>query len=82
MCSVQYHELKRETIYILEGQIRLYIGDNIDNIKEIIMNKLDNITIEPYKIHRMEAIINIYYLETSTNELWYVIRLYDKYNRN
>ena len=82
MCSLQYHELKRETIYILDGQIKLYIGDSIESINEIIMNKGDNITIEPYKIHRMEAIIDSYYLETSTNEIWDVIRLDDKYNRN
>ena len=41
----------------------------------------DNITIEPYTIHQMEGIIDSEYLECSTNELWDVIRLKDKYNR-
>jgi mannose-6-phosphate isomerase-like protein (cupin superfamily) len=80
-CSMQYHELKRETIYVLSGKIKLYIGSEINNLKEIIMNSGDNITIEPYTIHRMEGVEDSYYLEASTNELWDVVRLNDKYNR-
>jgi len=80
-CSMQYHELKRETIYILSGKIKLYIGNDINNIIERIMLAHDTITIEPYTIHRMEGIEDSYYLESSTNELYDVIRLQDKYNR-
>lgn len=80
-CSMQYHELKRETIYVLSGKLKLYIGENIDNITEKIMYPHDTITIEPYTIHRMEGIENSYYLESSTNELYDVVRLKDKYKR-
>jgi mannose-6-phosphate isomerase-like protein (cupin superfamily) len=80
-CSLQYHELKKETIYVISGKIKLYIGLEINNLREIIMNVGDNITIDPYTIHRMEGIEDSYYLEASTNELWDVIRLDDKYNR-
>jgi hypothetical protein len=80
-CSMQYHELKKETIYVLSGKIKLYIGAEINNLKEITMNVGDNITIEPYTIHRMEGVEDSYYLEASTNELWDVVRLNDKYNR-
>jgi hypothetical protein len=41
----------------------------------------DYINIEPYTIHRMEGVDDSTYLESSTNELWDVIRLDDKYNR-
>jgi len=80
-CSMQYHELKRETIYVLKGKLNLYIGKDIDNleIKEMIPG--DKITITPYTIHRMEGIEDSEYLECSTPELWDVIRLEDKYKR-
>ena len=80
-CSMQYHELKKETIYVLSGKVRLYIGTDINNleIKELSAN--ENITISPYTIHKMEAIVDSLYLECSTPQLWDVIRLQDKYNR-
>lgn len=80
-CSLQYHELKKETIYVLDGKLKLYIGNDIDNLKEKIMVKNDTITISPYTIHRMEGIEDSFYLECSTNELWDVVRLQDKYSR-
>lgn len=80
-CSMQYHELKRETIYVLSGKVKIYIGKDINNLEEKIMIANDNITIEPFTIHRMEGIEDSYYLESSTNELWDVVRLQDKYKR-
>ena len=80
-CSMQYHELKKETIYVLSGKVKLYLGKDIENLKEKIMVSGDNITIEPYTIHRMEGIEDSEYLECSTNELWDVVRLQDKYKR-
>ena len=80
-CSMQYHELKRETIYVLSGKLKLYIGTDVNNLEERIMLPNDTITILPFTIHRMEGIEDSYYLESSTNELWDVIRLKDKYNR-
>lgn len=80
-CSIQYHELKKETIYVLNGKLKLYIGNDINNLEEKIMLPNDVITINPYTIHRMEAIEDSYYLETSTPELWDVVRLKDNYNR-
>lgn len=80
-CSLQYHEIKRETIYVLSGKLKLYIGTQIDNLEEKILISGDTITIHPYSIHRMEGIEDSHYLECSTVELWDVIRLQDKYNR-
>ena len=45
------------------------------------MEANDTVTILPYTIHRMEGIEDSYYLESSTNELWDVVRLKDKYKR-
>lgn len=80
-CSMQYHELKRETIYVLSGKLKLYIGNHLNNLEEKIMEANDTVTILPYTIHRMEGIEDSYYLESSTNELWDVVRLKDKYKR-
>ena len=44
-CSLQYHELKRETIYAIRGKLRLYIGKDIDDLEEKIMMPGDTITI-------------------------------------
>lgn len=80
-CSIQYHELKTETIMVLSGKLNIYIGDTLENLKKQEYTFSESITIKPYTIHRMEAIEDSLYLETSTNELWDVIRLVDNYNR-
>lgn len=81
-CSIQYHEKKKETIYVLDGILKIYIGDRLDELKSIYLKPNDFITIDPFKIHRMEAeILDVIYLESSTSELDDVIRLEDDYNR-
>ena len=80
-CSLQYHELKRETVYVLYGKLKLYIGKDLDNLEEKILEANDSVTILPYTLHRMEGIEDGCYLEASTNELWDVVRLQDKYKR-
>ena len=80
-CSIQYHIKKKETIYVLRGKLKVYIGDDINNLDEVIMNPHDTMTLEPLKIHRMEAIEDSVYLEASTPELDDVVRLEDEYGR-
>ncbi len=80
-CSLQYHELKKETIYVLSGLLKLYIGNTIDNLNTRILKPNDYVTIDPYTIHRTEAIEDSIFLESSTNQLYDVIRLEDKYGR-
>ena len=80
-CSLQYHELKKETIYVLNGKLRLYIGMDINNLEKREMKPGESINISPFTIHRMEGIEDSEYLECSTVELWDVIRLSDKYKR-
>lgn len=80
-CSLQYHEFKTETVYLLSGCLKIYIGDKEDILNEIIMKSHDVITIQPKKIHRMEALEDSVYLEASTPELNDVVRLKDNYDR-
>ncbi len=55
-CSLQYHELKKETIYVLNGKLRLYIGTDINNLEKKEMKPGESINISPFTIHRMEGI--------------------------
>ena len=83
-CSIQYHELKTETITVLYGILRIYIGEigePIDQLSYKDYSMGQTITIKPYTVHRMEAIEDSLYIECSTNELWDVVRLKDNYNR-
>jgi mannose-6-phosphate isomerase len=80
-CSLQYHEKKHETFYVLKGQLKFYVGDTKDDLKILYLNEREFYTIEPLVVHRMEAVIDSLYLESSTNFLDDVIRLEDKYGR-
>jgi len=80
-CSTQYHQLKIETIVILKGKLRIYIGNDINSLNFKDYEEGEYITIKPYTIHKMLGISDCIYIETSTNEIWDVIRLQDNYGR-
>jgi mannose-6-phosphate isomerase len=80
-CSLQYHNLKQETIYVLSGQLGIYTGFNQDNLTYKIYVAGETITITPGTIHRMEAVEDSVYLEASTPEMDDVVRLVDDYKR-
>lgn len=81
-CSLQYHDKKRETIYVLEGKLKIVSGININDLQERIYSKGEVITIEPGIIHRMEGLTKAVYLEASTPELEDVVRLQDDFGRS
>ena len=80
-CSLQYHKLKRETILVLTGELLISIGKDKESLQTKSYFSGDTVTIEPYTVHRMEAAEDCLYSETSTNELWDVVRLEDSYGR-
>jgi len=75
-CSLQYHEKKKETIFVLQG--KLFITSDGTNFN---LGTGDYMTINPKVHHRMKAMENSTYLEASTPELNDVIRLEDDYKR-
>ena len=76
-CSLQYHEKKIETIYVLDGILDIEI-----NKKSISLQPGESVTIKAGDIHRMSAInSDALYLESSTPELEDVIRLEDDFGR-
>lgn len=80
-CSLQYHNKKKETIYILTGKLRIYIGASQKDLTSKIYGPNEFITLPPGTIHRMEGVEDCEYLEASTSEMDDVVRLSDDYNR-
>jgi len=81
-CSLQYHQVKHETIYVLSGQLRIYSGLSQNELQARIFSAGETIAIVPGIIHRMEAVEDSIYLEASTPEMDDVVRLSDDYKRD
>lgn len=78
--SLQYHEMKDETLFVVEGELELtleYEGDR----RVLILHKGEAFHIPPGLIHRMEARVDTDVAEVSTTELDDVVRLEDRYGR-
>lgn len=80
-CSLQYHKIKCETIYVLSGQLRIYSGPSQEKLESRIFYTGETITIIPGVVHRMEGVEDSVYLEASTPEMDDVVRLVDDYHR-
>ena len=80
-CSLQYHNYKKETIYVLSGELKICKGENEKELESKIYYSGESITLKPGEIHRMEAIEESEYLEASTPEIDDVIRIMVDYNR-
>jgi quercetin dioxygenase-like cupin family protein len=80
-CSLQYHNLKKETIYVLSGVLKISQGISQDKLEDKLYTAGDTLTIPPGLIHRMEGIEDAVYLEASTPEMDDVVRLVDDYKR-
>ena len=78
--SLQYHEMKEETLYVVEGELRLTIEHDGDR-RDITLRKGEAFHIPPRLIHRMEAIADTDVAEVSTPEIHDVVRLEDRYGR-
>lgn len=78
--SLQYHEVKEETLYVVEGELLLTVEYDGDR-REINLRKGQAFHIPPRLIHRMEAVVDTDIAEVSTPELDDVVRLEDRYGR-
>ena len=80
--SVQYHNKKDETIYLLSGEIVYRVQRNGDDVLDDVHLKVgESYRIIPGTIHQMIAVTDCDVLEVSTPELDDVVRLSDKYGR-
>jgi len=80
-CSLQYHNCKRETIYVISGELRIISGSTEKELSSRVYTEGEVITIAPGVIHRMEGAKDSVYLEASTPEMDDVVRLVDDYER-
>jgi len=81
--SLQYHEMKDETMLVLEGRCELHIGrePGASVLDVRIMQPGDNCHIRPGVRHRLVALTDVEIVEVSTPELSDVVRLQDDYGR-
>lgn len=78
--SVQYHERKDETVYLLRGELKYWVKVG-EEMKDMRLKEGDAFRITPGTIHYMEAVTDCDVLEASTPELDDVVRLKDRYGR-
>ncbi|HEX9108794.1 MAG TPA: cupin domain-containing protein [Longimicrobiales bacterium] len=79
--SLQYHEIKDETIHVLQGEMRFSVGPSADRLQVVTMRAGDSYHVTPGTVHRMEAVTDVDILEASTPHLDDVVRLEDRYGR-
>jgi mannose-6-phosphate isomerase len=79
--SLQYHERKDETSYVLSGRVLVVQGTEERSLKQRELGPGQVWRNEPGLIHTIEAIEDTVVLEVSTPELDDVVRLEDRYGR-
>lgn len=79
--SLQYHERKDETLHLLSGELRFWVGPSADRLEEVVLREGESYHVAPGTVHRMEAITECDILEASTADLDDVVRLEDRYGR-
>lgn len=76
--SLQYHNVKEETIRVLQGTLTMVLGEEIKEMKEG-----DVVHVSPMTVHRMEANHgDVIVIEVSTPEVEDVVRISDDYDRS
>jgi len=83
--SLQYHDKKTESIFVIEGNLDLVIGSSIDsNDRKIVkLSPGESFHIPAGMIHRFSAPVNdVKLMEVSTRFPDDVVRIEDDYNRD
>ena len=78
--SLQYHNLKDETIYLQSGRMLFEIQEG-DRFVKREMRPGERVHVTPKTVHRMTAIDDCDIFEVSTPELHDVVRLEDRSGR-
>ncbi|MGK2963062.1 MAG: cupin domain-containing protein [Gemmatimonadaceae bacterium] len=78
--SVQYHNRKDETVYLLSGELiyRVKLGEDLEDMH---LTAGESFRISAGTVHQMEAVTDCDVLEASTPDLDDVVRLSDRYGR-
>jgi mannose-6-phosphate isomerase-like protein (cupin superfamily) len=84
--SLQYHNLKDETIFLWSGRMLFEIAEGHEGtaggpLTGREMKPGESVHVTPKTVHRMTAITDCDIFEVSTPELQDVVRLEDRYGR-
>ena len=79
--SLQYHDKKDETSYLLSGKLLLVRGPSVDQLTETVIEAGRQWRNTPGIIHTIEGIEDADVLEVSTPQLEDIVRLDDRYGR-
>jgi mannose-6-phosphate isomerase-like protein (cupin superfamily) len=79
--SLQYHEVKDETVLVLSGRMRLHVGEDDGTLTVVELGPGESRHVPPGTTHRYEAIERLELAEVSTPELDDVVRLEDDFGR-
>ncbi len=78
--SLQYHERKDETLYVLSGEV--YLSVEVEGVmRELKLQPGESFRIRPGVRHRLRAEVVCELVEVSSPELSDVVRLEDAYGR-
>ena len=80
--SLQYHEVKEETQFVVKGKVKFTFGQDKENLQDKILEEGDKIDVKPYTIHRLEALEDTVIFEVSSPELDDVVKIEDDYGRS
>lgn len=78
--SLQYHNLKDETMHVLRGELILRTKEG-DTLVARPFRAGETAHIPPRLVHQIEAVVDSDVLEASTPELDDLVRLEDRYGR-
>ncbi len=79
--SLQRHEVKDESIYVLSGRLLLTLEDEDGTVRTEELGAGDHRRVATGRIHRYEAVERCEIIEVSTPELDDVVRLEDDFGR-
>jgi len=80
--SLQYHNVKDETMHVLTGELIVRTADSEGNLTARQLHAGESMHIPAKLIHQVEAVVDTDVLEASTPELDDLVRLKDRYGRS
>jgi mannose-6-phosphate isomerase len=78
--SLQYHNLKDETMHVLRGELILRTRPGAELVARVFKAG-ETVHIPARLVHQIEAVVDSDVLEASTPELDDLVRLQDRYGR-
>ncbi len=79
--SLQYHEKKDESIFVVRGRMALHLENDDGTLEVHELGPGDHRRVPTGRTHRFEALEDVEVIEVSTPELDDVVRLEDDFGR-